>query len=431
MVARKLNLIKRVNLESRKRGTLYRFTLIFLLVSTFSLSQHLNGLTLNKGKWHSELQLTEKDVLPFDLVITKSKGNYRFSVMNGEEEIPLASASVKNDSVHVPFSVFNSELVFSVKNKKIIEGWWYNYNKGKNYRIAFSAIKQKTKRFTSTVNNKTKNAPEISGKWEITFEPNTNSSYPAVGLFQQSKSTIPGTFLTETGDYRYLAGNTINDSLFLSCFDGSHAFLFKAAFNDGTLDGKFFSGNHWQSLWIGKKNNSFELGDPEKLTYLKENHAFNFNLPDLDGDTLIFPNEDYKNKVVIIQIMGSWCPNCLDETRYFKELYSKYHDRGLEIISIGYETGSSFDDFKRNIERLKNTLELDFTFLIGGKASKGLAKEHFSMLNNIISFPTTVFIGRDGEVKSVHTGFSGPGTGEYYTEYVNKTNALIESLLAN
>ena len=137
------------------------------------------------------------------------------------------------------------------------------------------------------------------------------------------------------------------------------------------------------------------------------------------------------NKVVIVQIMGSWCPNCLDETRYFKELYSKYHDRGLEIISIGYETGNSFDDFKRNIERLRNSLELDFTFLVGGKASKGLAKEHFSMLNNIISFPTTIFIGRDGEVKRVHTGFSGPGTGEYYTEYVNKTNALIESLLAN
>lgn len=410
---------------------MYRLTVIFLFLSTVTISQNLNGLKLKKGKWHSELKLTANDVLPFDLIITKNKSNYQFKVMNGEEEIELASPSVINDSVHVPFSVFNSELIFSVSDKKNIEGWWYNYNKGKNYRIPFIAFKKKTNRFNSSVKKNKKNTPDLSGKWEVTFEPNTSSSYPAVGIFEQNKSTLTGTFLTETGDYRYLAGNTINDSLFLSCFDGSHAFLFKAAYNDGNLDGKFFSGNHWNSSWIGKKNEAFELTDPEKLTYLKEDHAFNFNLPDLNGDTLFFPNESYKNKVVIVQIMGSWCPNCLDETRYFKELYSKYHDRGLEIISIGYETGKSFEDFKGNIERLKNTLELDFTFLIGGKASKGLAKEHFSMLNNIISFPTTVFIGRDGEVKSVHTGFSGPGTGEYYTEYVNKTNALIESLLAN
>ena len=351
--------------------------------------------------------------------------------MNGEEEIELASPSVVNDSVYVPFSVFNSELIFSVKNKKNIEGWWYNYNKGKNYRIAFRAFKKKTNRFITSSNQRKKDSPDLSGKWEVTFEPNTNSSYPAVGIFEQNKSTVTGTFLTETGDYRYLAGNTINDSLFLSCFDGSHAFLFKAAFNNGNLDGKFFSGNHWKSSWKGKKNNTFELTDPEKLTYLKEKHDFVFKLPDLNGDTLSFPNDSYMNKVVIVQIMGTWCPNCLDETRYFKELYSEYHDSGLEIISIGYETGNSFDDFKRNIERFKNSLELDFTFLVGGKASKGLAKEHFSMLNNIISFPTTIFIGRDGEVKLVHTGFSGPGTGDYYIEYVNKTNALIESLLAN
>lgn len=412
-------------------GALYRFTLIFLFFSTFTIAQNLDDLKLKKGKWRSELKLIESDILPFELVVSKTKGDYQFSVMNGEEEIELASPRVVNDSVYVPFSVFNSELIFSVKNKKNIEGWWYNYNKGKNYRIAFRAFKKKTNRFITSNSQRKKDSLDISGKWEVTFQPNTNSSYPAVGIFEQNKSTVTGTFLTETGDYRYLAGNTIHDSLFLSCFDGSHAFLFKAVYNNGNLDGKFFSGNHWKSSWIGKKNDTFELTDPEKLTYLKEKHDFVFNLPDLNGDTLSFPNDSYMNKVVIVQIMGTWCPNCLDETRYFKELYSEYHDRGLEIISIGYETGNSFDDFKRNIERFKNSLELDFTFLVGGKASKGLAKEHFSMLNNIISFPTTIFIGRDGEVKLVHTGFSGPGTGDYYIEYINKTNALIESLLAN
>lgn len=408
---------------------LYRLIVIFILTPFISFNQNLKDVKLKKGKWHSELQLTQNDELPFDLVIKKHNGNYSFTVMNGDEAIELADPKRINDSIYVPFQVFNSELIFTVNNKKRIEGWWYNYNKGKNYRIPFIAYKKKTTRFHTS--GKSKCEQDYSGKWEVTFEPNTNSSYPALGLFDQNKNNLTGTFLTETGDYRYLAGNCSQDSLFLSCFDGSHAFLFKAAYKKDSLKGSFFSGNHWQSSWVGVRNESFELSDPEELTYLKEDHDFNFSLPDLNGDTLHFPNDDYMNKVVIVQIMGSWCPNCLDETRYFKELYSKYHDRGLEIISVGYETGSSFDDFKSNIERLKNTLELDFIFLVGGKASKGLAKEHFDMLNNIISFPTTVFIGRDGQVKRVHTGFSGPGTGQYYTDYVNKTNALIESLLAN
>jgi len=127
--------------------------------------------------------------------------------------------------------------------------------------------------------------------------------------------------------------------------------------------------------------------------------------------------------------MGSWCPNCLDEVRYYKELYNKYHDQGLEIISICYEMGNDFDDYVTNINRLKNKLGLEFTFLVGGVANKGLASEHFSMLNEVISFPTSIFIGRDAKVKLVHTGFNGPGTGSYYREYIEETNLLIESLL--
>ena len=150
----------------------------------------------------------------------------------------------------------------------------------------------------------------------------------------------------------------------------------------------------------------------------------------MEGDDFSFPNENYEGKVTIIQIMGTWCPNCLDETIYYKELYNKYHSKGLEIISIAYEVGDSIQDYIESVTRLRNKLSLNFTFLIGGAANKNLASQHFSMLNKIISFPTSIFIGRDGQVKRIHTGFNGPGTGDYYTEYVSYTNSLIENLLA-
>jgi hypothetical protein len=119
----------------------------------------------------------------------------------------------------------------------------------------------------------------------------------------------------------------------------------------------------------------------------------------------------------------------MDETMYFKELYDQYNSQGLEIISVGYEVGNHFEEHVEKINRLKNKYKLPFQFLVGGAANKGLASEHFKMLNRIISFPTAIFIGKDGTVRKVHTGFNGPGTGEYYTEYVKETEAFIQSLL--
>ncbi|NRA12008.1 MAG: TlpA family protein disulfide reductase [Crocinitomicaceae bacterium] len=407
------------------------FILIFLAVSSCSFSQNAVRLCLKKGKWIAEFKLSNDDVLPFNMLVDKKGKHFDFSVVNGNEIIHLDSFLVVNDSVHLMFPFFNSELVFRVNNKKSTSGYWQNFNKGKDYKIPFTSQRKKTSRFSDA--KKKTNGINVNGKWEVVFGSNTTSAYPAVGIFEQEEgsSKVTGTFLTETGDYRFLAGNSIGDSIYLSCFDGSHAFLFKALNTGGELKGEFFSGTHWHSEWEAVRNETIELTSPDDLTYLKDSSTINFDLKNLDGSSFSFPNSETKNKVVIIQIMGTWCPNCLDETIFYKNLYEKYHDQGLEIISIGYETGDTFEQHSANILRLKNKLGLDFTFLVGGNARKDLASEHFNMLNKIISFPTSIYIGRDGKVKRIHTGFNGPGTGDYYTDYVQATNALIEYLLAH
>jgi len=404
----------------------FHFILLFVLLFCSGFAQTEDQPKLSRGSWISELQLNDSTVLPFNLTI---RGGASFIIKNGEEEIHLEKVKIKDDSVHVSFPYFNSKLVFKVLNKKAIKGYWVNYNKGDNYKIPFSSIKQRGSRFSFIHRT---NAPiNVGGKWRVVFEPGKPFSYPAVGLFRQkeNKTSVSATFLTETGDYRFLEGNCSDDSLYLSCFDGSHAFLFHARLQNDSLMGRFYSGNHWESRWVGKKDPDYQLTSPDELTHVVANDAFHFKLKTPGGDDFIFPNKEYENKVTIIQIMGSWCPNCLDEVQYYKELYNKYHDQGLEIISVCYETGSGFDDYVANINRLKNKLDLEFTFLVGGGANKGLASEHFSMLNEVISFPTSIFIGKDAKVKRVHTGFNGPGTGDYYREYIKKTNALLESLL--
>lgn len=415
----------------QKQGMKSIIALTLLLVSFITTAQNGPRIKLRKGNWIAELALNESDKLPFNFIISKSKGKYSFVVENGEEMISLNDPIRKGDSLYVRFPFFNSELVFVATSKKSIGGYWVNYNKGVGYRVPFSSKKQKSPRFSLA--SKETPAQNVQGRWEVAFGVNSTSTYPAVGLFEQgeTKNIVSGTFLTETGDYRFLEGNIVNDSLHLSCFDGSHAFLFKAQINDKSMEGTFFSGSHWTSSWVAKRNESFELKSPDELTYVVNNEKVVFELTTLNGTPYSFPNDLTKNKVVIIQIMGTWCPNCLDETKYYKELYSNYHNQGLEIISIGYEVGNSFEERAASVQRVADKLSLNFTFLVGGPAKKGLASEHFHMLNQIISFPTTIYIGRDGEVKRVHTGFNGPGTGGYYDEFIENTNSLIETLLAD
>lgn len=404
----------------------------FLLLATMLVTFYGSAqkTKLKKGSWIAELALNDRDNLPFNLLVSKSSTGYSFMVENGDELILLNEPIEKDDSLYVRFPFFNSMLVFKATSKLSIDGYWVNFNKKNNYKIPFTANKQRSERFSSA--KKKALDTYLNGKWEVTFEPNTSSAYPAVGVFTQEKgkSEISGTFLTETGDYRFLKGNIVNDSLFLSCFDGSHAFLFKASIIGDSLSGQFFSGKHWTANWEGKRNDDFELKNPNDLTYILNDKKIEFDLVDLEGADFSFPNDNYAGKVTIIQIMGTWCPNCLDETIYFKELYDNYHEKGLEIISIAYEAGETMEDYVASVNRLRSKLNLDFTFLIGGDASKNLASQHFSMLNEIISFPTTLLIGRDGQVKRIHTGFNGPGTGEYYTDYIRNTNSLIEKLLA-
>ena len=398
--------------------------LTLLCVFNFTTAQK-EGLKIKNGPWVANLILNDTDVLPFNF---KVAGCDEITVVNGEEEIVLEASISRRDSFFVRFPYFNSQLVFKVENKKKISGYWQNLNKGEHYKIPFVASYNKGPRFAGP---KGSSPASLGGRWKVGFEPGTEYEYPAVGVFEQGKKgALSGTFLTETGDYRFLQGNIYGDSLLLSCFDGSHAFLFKALYKNDSLMGSFFSGNHWSCKWVGVRNETFELKNPEELTYLDSDKPVAFSFKTLSGKDYSFPNASTEGKVVIIQIMGSWCPNCLDETVYYKSLYESYNKQGLEIIAVGYESGKSFEDYASNIARLKSKLNLDFTFLVGGPASKNKASRDFSMLNAIISFPTSIFIGRDGKVKRIHTGFTGPGTGDYYNDYINRTEALIERLIS-
>jgi thiol-disulfide isomerase/thioredoxin len=233
----------------------------------------------------------------------------------------------------------------------------------------------------------------------------------AVGEFVQNNAEVTGTFLTPLGDYRFLEGIIDGDELLLSTFDGSHAFLFTATINgDKMTNGKFYSGFSSVDTWVANKDNQATLPSAYSLNSLTD--------------------ETFKNKVVIIQMFGSWCPNCMDETAYLSKFYDKYHDKGLEIVGLAYERSKDFERSKKNIERLKNRFNIKYDLLITGFTNdKAAAANSLPMLNRVIAFPTMIIIDKKGDVRKIHTGFSGPGTGKHYIEFVNEFEKLINDLL--
>lgn len=407
-----------------KKNKIILLSFIFCGLLLLSCKRNID---LSLGEWQGELQLNDSTFMPFNIVIDENDESYLLTIVNGAETIPLKFDDSLSEDEHFifHFDIFDTYLEFRANGSEKISGFFVNEVKEENNKIAFHAVKK-------AEDNKWKNDLKsvlFNGKWKVIFSPDSPGAYPAIGEFLAVNDGMIGTFRTETGDYRFLSGYARNNRLQLSAFDGSHAFYFDATLKGDSLMGKFYSGNHWQTDWYGVKNDSFELPSPYELTQFKSEQPLEFSKLNLQGEEYKYPNEYLENKVVILQVFGSWCPNCLDETNFYKELYSQYKDRGLEIIALGYEKEKSTGERLARLVRYAERMSIEYPVLLGGEASKDFASNDFPMFNAIISFPTSIFIDRNGMIVKVHTGFNGPGTGEVYEHYVERTRTMIEHML--
>ncbi len=411
------------------RTALISIVLLLLLLNACNdsrPSKYMNHLP--EGTWRGLLNIGNKQEtleVPFNFEVAQ---NNQITILNGTERIEVSEVNYKDNLIRIKMPVFGSEFKLSL-GEKGLKGYWHNYHKD-DYKLAFRASQNTTKRFDS---RQAPPLPTLNKRWKVTFSPDSEHAYPAIGLFESNKKGITtGTFLTETGDYRYLEGIFDGKELKLSCFDGSHVFLFKAQLDSmGHLNGTFWSGKHWNEPWIAVPNDSFELRSMKALTYLKEEYdQVEFSFPDIDSQQVSLKDDRFAQKVTIVQITGSWCPNCMDETKFLVDIYQKYHSKGLEIVAVDYELKDNFDLFRESHSRLKKQLGVTYPMLYGGIANKAEASKTWPMLNQIISYPTTLFLDKKGTLRQIHTGFSGPGTGAIYNQYVQKTTAFIEQLLA-
>ena len=391
------------------------------------------------GSWRAVLNSPGGE-LAFWLEI-KSDGSRELigGVRNGKEFLPFTRIEYVERKVTMSFEHYDSAILAEIsEDGNSFEGEWSRRSlHGKRTVMDFRATrvqdeKDASHRFQPLKKVQNNNAPrDLSGEWEVEFKDKSGTT-SAKGIFAQSENYLEGTFLTSVGDYRFLEGSYEGGVLRLSVFDGAHAFLFKAtADENGNLKGDFWSRDSYHATWTAVRG-SKEMPDPFSLTKIKnEEKRFLFEFPDLEEKIVSHRDERFKDRVLLVYIFGTWCPNCNDEAPFLEELYKKYHDRGLEIVGLANEFTGDHKKDSEMVRRYVKKYGLSWPVLIVGIADKKKTAEALYDLDRVLAYPTTLFIDRNKQVQRIYTGFSGPGTGKYYQTLKNEFVDIIEKLLNN
>lgn len=380
--------------------------------------------TLSEGIWQGSIAQNDSVNLKFNFRIESVNDSLSYAyIKNAEEELQAKVHHLSPDSFRLEMPVFANYILFRLKGSEL-SGYYINPDAADDYRLPFSAKAGISERYENT-----QHLFALDGYWKVVFNPGTDNEDLGLAYFEWEESKgVYGTIMTATGDYRYLEGSGAAGKLRLSAFDGAHLFYLDADLHD-TLRGRFYSGRSYYAPWIAYRDSSFSLPDPDQLTFLKEGYeGFDFAFPNLEGDTLRLADAQFEGKAMIIQISGSWCPNCYDESRYLSEVYEKYKEQGLEIVCLSFERTHDYATAQKRLAKMKSDLKMPYTVLLAGATREDNAADKLPMLNHIMSYPTAIYLDKNHQVRKIHTGFSGPGT-PVWEDFVSENDAFLQKLL--
>jgi peroxiredoxin len=384
-------------------------------------------LTAQQGSWTAQLHRNDGNIIPFSFEWKIEQGKTVWYIHNAAEKIRVDNIIAAGDSLIIQMPVFESQFRLRYSNNKL-SGLWMKGGSIKTQVMPFTA-EQNNKRFAVTsASNKS-----ISGRWSVQFA-NNQPNELSVAELKQNGNRLSGTFLNPTGDYRYLEGVVAKDSLFLSCFDGGHAFLITAKIDNSTKisGGTFYSGALYKEGWFAKKSAHAKVTEETVMMHVRPGEEkLHFNFKDLTGKTISIDDDQFKNKVVIVQLMGSWCPNCMDETAFLSDYYNTNKQRGVEVIALAYEYSTDWNRSVKSLQKFQQRFNVQYTILNTGVAVNDSLRTEKTLpeLTPIKFFPSSVIIDKKGKIRKLDTGFNGPGTGAHYIAYKKEFENFINKLL--
>jgi thiol-disulfide isomerase/thioredoxin len=383
------------------------------------------------GQWRAYLERKDGNHIVFNFEVKDSAGKKILYIKNAGERLLVDDISLQGDSVLIRLPFFESQLRALLTRDGNLEGAWIIRTADSSRVVPFKAFYGQSYRF---ITGKPVRIHDVTGRWKAVFRSaNGRDTTLRVGEFQQDGPHVTGTFLDAGGDLRYLEGVVSGDSLKLSTFDGTHAYFFTARVDGDSLSGgQFYSGPVSRSAWTAVKDAGARLEDEYSITKWNKNIPLNFTFKDIDGHAVSLSDDRFKGKVVLVQIMGSWCPNCMDETQFLSDFYNEYRSKGVEIVALAYERSTDFSRSQASLRTFQQRFGVKYPMLITGVAvgDPQRTEKTLPQLEKIQNFPTTIFVNKAGNIEKVHTGFSGPGTGAHYEGQKKEFYSTVNGLLA-
>jgi peroxiredoxin len=325
------------------------------------------------------------------------------------------------DSLRFHFPDFDAVIVAALHTDSLV-GYYHNIGRLGPRTIPFRADRRPDGMIRTPVRQ------ELFGKWDVTFTTDGRTS-PRVFDIHPGGEGMEAAIFSNTGDYGRFVGRFEGDSVRFSHFDGSFVYMFVARLDGDTLRGTFHAGLRTQTPFTGVRTTGRRhLTPPEEMTK-GDTTPFRFAFRDLDGRLVTQDDPRFRNKVVIVDLFGTWCPTCHDAAAGLRQLYDKYHSRGLEIVGLAYEVSGDTAVDARMVRTFRDKLGLPWPLLLVGTPDAASQAGTQPQLTNFVAYPTTLFLGRDGRIKRVHAGFYGPATGTAHTALLADFAREVEALL--
>jgi thiol-disulfide isomerase/thioredoxin len=390
---------------------------LILILAVSASAQTLSGV------WDGTVKYDDYKI-PFPIEFSQRGSDISASFFNGEDRVTSTDGRVDGNLVTINFDQYATRLNATLSDG-ILRGTYGGV------RYGFHEFEAQAHRDAPASTSK---APDIAGVWDLPNE-SPKGEHAWRLIIRQDGPAVSAAILRVDGDTGALTGKFGEGKFVLNHFDGARAAILEITPKpDGTLDvdlkGFHSPAKHFVAVRIAEARAKGlpEPTDPDNHTRIKNpNEPFTFSFPDLNGKLVSNTDPQFRDKVVIVNITGSWCPNCHDEAPFLADLYRRYHTRGLEIVALDFEETEQRKDPAR-LKAFIKKYDIQYTYLIAGEPAELQAK--IPQAETLNSWPTTFFLGRDGRVRAIHAGFAAPASGEFNLALKKEVTDRVEQLLS-
>ena len=371
------------------------------------------------GPWRAALAL-EGGSLPFMMIMDTSGGELRGRLCNADSCDAFSAILLQGDSVTFEMADYAAVIRATWSGDSLVGNYSNVGNRGPRV-IPFHAARGSWAAAPTPAG--------LDGTWDAVFVSGGRTS-PRVLVFQDANNGMQGTIVSSTGDYGVFSGHGTADSFALAHFDGSFVYLVTGSLDGDTLRGAFHAGLRTRTPFTAVRSTGKpHLREPTSLTQADTTAPFAFSFPEASGGLVSSSDPRFRDKVVLVDIFGTWCPTCHGAAPVLVQLWNDYHDRGLEVVGLAYEVSGDTAIDGALVRRYRDKFAIPFPLLLAGVNLVEETAATLPQLRGFTSYPTSVFVGRDGRVRNVYAGFHGPVTGAMHDRQVREYRNIIERLL--